>query len=208
MVPLRSTETQKKEFDLQAVQTTKINLELQKYADLPNTDYRERIEDAAVFANVLREVAPEDSLIILHYAPEVIFTTETEDFTSSIFMNGNMWRFKVNGSVHYELEEADKLAPSRALKKMWDLIIPRLPEGYIVHGNTDPNDPPGEAKLRNAMRMRLGFSDIQASGDVFGVVKEGKLNPLTLDEFLTLTGAEPFSLQQKFSVRKINWPGA
>jgi hypothetical protein len=205
MVPLRSAETQKKEYDLQAVQTTKINLELQKYTD---GDYRERIEDAAVFANVLRGVAPEDSLIVLHYAPEVIFTIETEDFTSSIYMNGNMWRFKVNGSVHYELEEADKLAPGRALKKMWDLIIPRLPEGYIVHGNTNPNDPPEEAKTRNAMRMRLGFSDIQASGDVFGIVREGKLNPLTLDEFLALTGAGPFYLKQKFSVRKINWPGA
>jgi len=205
MIPLRSAETQKKEYDLQAVQTTKINLELQKDTD---GDYRARIEDAAVFANVLREVAPENSLIVLHYAPEVIFTTETEDFTSSIYMNGNMWRFKVNGSVHYELEEADKLAPGRALKKMWDLVIPRLPEGYIVHGNADPNDPPEEARIRNAMRMRLGFSDIQASGDVFGIVREGKLNPLTLDEFLALTGASPFSLKQKFSVRKINWPGA
>ena len=208
MIPLRSAETQKKEFDLQAVQTTKINLELQKYADNSDSDYRERIQDAAVFANVLREVAPENSLVVLHYAPEVIFTTETEEFNSSIYMNGNMWRFKVNGSVHYELEEADKLAPARALKKMWDIIIPNLPEGYIVHGNADPNDPPEEAKIRNAMRMRLGFSDVQLSGDVFGIVKEGKLNPLTLEEFLALTGAEPFSLKQKFSVRKINWPGA
>ena len=208
MIPLRSAETQKKEFDLQAVQTTKINLELQKYADNSDSDYRERIQDAAVFANVLREVAPENSLVVLHYAPEVIFTTETEEFNSSIYMNGNMWRFKVNGSVHYELEEADKLAPARALKKMWDIVIPLLPEGYIVHGNADPNDPPEEAKIRNAMRMRLGFSDVQASGDVFGIVKEGKLNPLTLEEFLALTGAEPFSLKQKFSVRKINWPGA
>ena len=208
MIPLRSAETQKKEFDLQAVQTTKINLELQKYADNSDSDYRERIQDAAVFANVLREVAPENSLVVLHYAPEVIFTTETEEFNSSIYMNGNMWRFKVNGSVHYELEEADKLAPARALKKMWDIIIPLLPEGYIVHGNADPNDPPEEAKIRNAMRMRLGFSDIQSSGDVFGIVKDGKLNPLTLEDFLVLTGAEPFSLKQKFSVRKINWPGA
>ena len=208
MFPLRSAETQKKEFDLQAVQTTKINLELQKYADNSDSDYKERIQDAAVFANVLREVAPENSLVVLHYAPEVIFTIETEEFNSSIYMNGNMWRFKVNGSVHYELEEADKLAPARALKKMWDIIIPNLPEGYIVHGNADPNDPPEEAKIRNAMRMRLGFSDVQLSGDVFGIVKEGKLNPLTLEEFLALTGAEPFSLKQKFSVRKINWPGA
>ena len=208
MIPLRSAETQQKEFGLQAVQTTKINLELQRYADTPNSDYRERIEDAAVFANVLRGVAPEDSLVILHYAPEVIFTIETEGFTSSIFMNGNMWRFKVNGSVHYELEDADKLAPTRALKKMWDLVIPRLPEGYIVHGNADPNDPPEEARIRNIGRMKLGFSDVQSSGDVFGIVRDGKLKPLGLDEFLALTGESPFTLRQKFSVRKINWPGA
>jgi hypothetical protein len=208
MIPLRSAETQKKEFDLQAVQTTKINLELQKHVDSPDSNYRERLEDAAMFANVLRGVAPENSMVVLHYAPEVIFTTETEEFSCSIYMNGNMWRFKVNGSVHYELENEDKIAPSRALKKMWDIVIPRLPEGYIVHGNADPNDPPEEAKTRNAVRMKLGFSDVQASRDVFGVVREGKLNPLTLDEFLALTGAEPMTLNQKFSVRKIDWPGA
>jgi len=208
MIPLRSAETQKKEFDLQAVQTTKINLELQKHVDSPDSDYREYLEDAAVFANVLRGVAPENSMIVLHYAPEVIFTTETEDFSCAIFMNGNMWRFKVNGSVHYELEDTDKLAPSRALKKMWDLIIPRLPEGYIVHGNADPNDPPEEARIRNAVRMKLGFGDVQPSRDVFGIVREGKLRPLNLDEFLSLTGEEPSRLRQKFSVRKIEWPGA
>jgi hypothetical protein len=113
----------------------------------------------------------------------------------------------VNGSVHYELEEADKFAPSRALKKMWDIVIPLLPEGYIVHGNADPNDPPEEAKIRNAMRMRLGFSDIQSSGDVFGIVREGKLEPLTLDEFLALTDTSPFLLRQKFSVRRMDWVG-
>ena len=208
MIPLRSAETQKKEFDLQAVQTTKINLELQKHIDFPDNDYRERLEDAAVFANSLREVAPENSLIVLHYAPEVIFTTETEEYSCSIYMNGNMWRFKVNGSVHYELEDADKLAPTKALKKMWDLIIPRLPEGYIVHGNADPNDPPEEARARNIGRMKLGFSDVQASRDVFGIVKSGRLTPLTLEEFLALTGEDPSQLRQKFSLRKIDWPGA
>ena len=208
MIPLRSAETQKKEFDLQAVQTTKINLELQKYANLPDSDYRGRLEDAAVFANVLRDVAPEDALIVLHYAPEISFSIETEEFTSSVHMNANMWRFKVNGSAHYELENADKFAPSRALKKIWDLIIPRLPENFIVRGGTDPNDPPEEAKTRNIVRMKLGFSDIQANGEVFGIVKEGRLTPLTLEEFLTLTGKTPIELSQKFSVRKINWPGA
>ena len=89
MFPLRSAETQKKEFDLQAVQTTKINLELQKYADSSNSDYKERIQDAAVFANVLREVAPENSLVVLHYAPEVIFTIVTEEFNSSIYMKSS-----------------------------------------------------------------------------------------------------------------------
>jgi hypothetical protein len=144
----------------------------------------------------------------LHYAPEIIFTTETEEFSSSIYMNGNMWRFKVNGSVHYELEDADKLAPTKALKKMWDIVIARLPENYIIHGNADPNDPPEEAKARNIGRMKLGFSDVQSSGDVFGIIKSGKLVPLTLDEFLNLTKDSPNKLNQKFSVRKIDWPGA
>ena len=208
MVSFRSAETQKKEYDLQAVQTTKINLELQKYDSLPEYNYRERLEDAAVFANTLRAVAPENSLVVLHYAPEVFFSIETEEFTSTVCMNSNMWRFSVNGSANYELDEADKFAPTRALKTLWDLVIARLPENFIIQGGTDKNDPPEEAKARNIGRMKLGFSDVQADGHVFGIVKEGKLNPLTLEEFLALTGVILSQLTQKFSVRKIEWPGA
>jgi hypothetical protein len=123
-------------------------------------------------------------------------------------MSDNCWRFKVNGSVHYELETEDKLGPTRSLKKLWDIVIPRLPENFIIRGVADPNDPPAEAEARNIGRKKLGFGDPQANGEVYGIVKEGKLNPLTLDEFLTLTGATPDFLTQKFSVRKTNWVGA
>ena len=207
MVSFRTAETQRKEFDLQSVQTTKINLEIQRYASIPENDYRSRLEDIAMFANVLREVAPVDSLVVLHYAPEIIFTTETEDFSVNVYMSANMWRFKVNGSTHYELAEEDKLGPTRALKKLWDVTIPRLPEGFIIRGNTSTNDPEDEARARNIGRQRLGFSDIQANGEVYGIVREGKLVPLSLDEFLILTGIVPAQLSQKFSVRKIDWRG-
>jgi hypothetical protein len=208
MIPLRSAETQRKEFDLQSEQTVRINLELQKHLDYPGSDYRARVEDMAVFANVLREWAPADTTVLLHARPEIILTTETEDYSVAVFMSDNCWRFKVNGSVHYELEQEDKLGPSRSLKKLWDIVIPRLPENFIVRGVADPNDPPAEAEARNAIRRKLGFSDPQASGEVYGIVREGKLNPLTLDEFLPLTGITPGYLTQKFSVRKTNWPGA
>jgi hypothetical protein len=208
MIPLRSAETQRKEFDLQSEQTVLINLELQKHLDYPGSDYRARVEDMAVFANVLREWAPADTTVLLHARPEIILTTETEDYSVAVFMSDNCWRFKVNGSVHYELEQEDKLGPSRSLKKLWDMVIPRLPENFIVRGVADPNDPPAEAEARNAIRRKLGFSDPQGNKEVYGIVREGKLNPLTLDEFLTLTGITPDYLTQKFSVRKTNWPGA
>jgi hypothetical protein len=196
MIPLRSAETQRKEFDLQSEQTVRINLELQKHLDYPGSDYRARVEDMAVFANVLREWAPEGTTVLLHARPEIILTTETEDYSVAVFMSDNCWRFKVNGSVHYELESEDKLGPTRSLKKLWDMVIPRLPENFIIRGVADPNDPPAEAEARNIGRKKLGFSDPQASGEVYGIVREGKLNPLTLDEFLTLTGITPDYLTQ------------
>jgi hypothetical protein len=208
MFSLRSAETQKKEFDLQAEQTVRINLELQKHLDYPDSNYRSRVEDMAVFANVLREWAPADTTVLLHARPEIILSTDTEDYSVAVFMSDNCWRFKVNGSVHYELETEDKLGPTRALKKLWDSVIPRLPENFIIRGVADPNDPPAEAEARNIGRKKLGFSDPQANREVYGIVREGKVNPLTLDEFLTLTGTTPDYLTQKFSVRKINWPGA
>ena len=91
MESFRSQETLQKEYDLQAEYTTRINVELQNNS---SPGYRETLEDYAVFANVLRKVAPEKTLVLLHHRPEVILQAQSDDYSVSLFINNNMWRSK------------------------------------------------------------------------------------------------------------------
>jgi hypothetical protein len=43
---------------------------------------------------------------------------------------------------------------------------------------------------------------------VYGIVKDKVLQPITLEEVIALTSQSSDMLNQKFNVRKINWPGA
>jgi len=205
MASLRSQETLQKEYDLQAEYTTRINVELQNNS-IPN--YRETLEDYAVFANVLRKVAPEKTLVLLHQRPEVILQAESDDYSVSLFINGNMWRFKVNGSVHYVLPPELAAGAGLLLKRMWNATIPCLPEGFIIRGKVDPKDPAEETEARTKIQQSLGFCLPQVDDSVYGIVKDKALHPITLEEVVTLTGRGPDLLNQKFNVRKINWPGA
>lgn len=205
MASLRSQETIQKEHDLQALYTRRINLTIE--SGVPQ-DYHDRLQDFAVFANVLRDNAPENCMVILHERPEIMLITEGEDYKVSLFINEKMWRFKVNDSVHYIMPEDQTFGASRSLKRMWDCVISSLPENYIIRGKIDPKDPEEETVARTKIQQGLGFSLPQIDDSVYGIVKEKKLHPLTLDEFRTLTEISPDSLSQKFNVRRINWPGA
>lgn len=205
MASLRSQETIQKEHDLQADYTVRINLALQEAA---GSEYQVALEDAAVFANVLRKHVPEPTLVILHERPEIVLSAEGEGYKVSLFINGKCWRFKVNDSVHYTLDQEHKIGPSRMLKKIWDVVIENLPENFIVKGVVDPRDPKEEFESRTSIQQGLGFGPPQSTNEVYGIVKDKKLCPLTLEEFTALTGIVPEELDQKFNVRKIDWPGA
>ena len=205
MVSSRSQETLQKEYDLQADYTTRINLELQRNS-IPN--YRETLEDYAVFANVLRKVAPEKTLVLLHPRPEVILQAESEGYEVTLFMSGRIWLFKVNKSVHYVLPPELATGAGLLLKRMWDAAIPCLPEGFIIRGKIDRRDPKEETEARTKIQQSLGFSLPQVDDFVYGIIRDKKLQPITLEEVIALTGEVPDHLNQKFNVRKINWPGA
>lgn len=205
MASLRSQETLQKEYDLQAEYTTRINLELKANA---NPIYRETLEDYAVFANVLRKVAPEKTLVLLHPRPEVVLQAEGEDYEVSLFISNNMWRFKVNQSVHYVLPPELAAGAGLLLKRMWNAVIPNLPDGFIIRGKVDPKDPPEETEARTKIQQSLGFCLPQVDDSVYGIVRDKTLHPITLEEVIELTGQSPDFLNQKFNVRKINWPGA
>lgn len=205
MASLRSQETLQKEYDLQAEYTTRINLALSEDS---SPGYRETLEDVAVFANVLRKHAPEGTLVLTHPRPEIIFIGEGDGYKVALHMTPNCWRFKVNGSVHYELDAEHKIGPSRMLKKIWDVVISNLPENFVVRGVVDPNDPAEETEARTKVQQGLGFGLPQVNNQVYGVVRNKQLHPLTLDEFKALTGIAPDELNEKFNVRTIKWPGA
>lgn len=205
MASVRSQETVQKEHDLQALYTKRINLAIESGV---NPDYNEQLQDFAVFANVLRDNAPENCMVILHDRPEIILTVENDDYQVALYVNDRMWRFKVNNSVHYVLPEDQTFGATRSLKKMWDCVISQLPENFIVRGKVDPRDPEEETVARTKIQQSLGFSFPQADDSVYGIVRDKKLHPLTLEEFKTLTQIPPDHLSQKFNVRKINWPGA
>lgn len=205
MVSLRSQETLQKEYDLQAQYTTRINVALQ---DDPVSGYKETLEDYAVFANVLRKSAPEKTLVLLHPRPEVILQAESEKYEVTLYISGRIWLFKVNNSTHYVLPEELNIGAGLLLKRMWDCVIPNLPEGFIIRGSVDPRDPKEETEARTKIQQGLGFSLPQPDNCVYGIVRNKKLEPITIEEVIALTGAGPESLDQKLSIRKINWPGA
>ena len=205
MVSLRSAETIQRERELQAEYTVRINERLQ---EPEYSTYREFLEDAEVFVNVLRKYVPDSTLVLLHDRPEIVLITETEKYKISLFVNGRCWRFKVNDSVRYASEDVDKFGPSRALKKIWDVVLDNLPENFIIKGIMDMKGPEEEIQTRTKMLMGLGFGPPQDTKYLYGVVKNKKLHPLTLEEFSELTQIQTEELNQKFNVRKITWPGA
>jgi hypothetical protein len=202
MASLRSQETIQKEYDLQADYTTRINVTLQD----AHPSYREMLEDYAVFANEVRKVAPEKTMVLLHPRPEVIMVAEGDNVTAALHMCDNMWRFKVDNSVHYCSQEK-ALAATFLLKRMWDAAISCLPENFIIQGRVDPNDPDKETESRTRLQQTLRFCEPQVNNAVYTIKRNGQLEPITLEEVLSLIGTDIDSLHQKFNVRKIDWKG-
>jgi hypothetical protein len=205
MASFRSPETIKKEHDLQVEYTAYIN---QRLDGTEHPAYRESLKDAETFANVLRKQVPDPTLVILHDRPDIVLIAETEQYKVSIFINGRCWRFKVNGSVHYTLEHTQKLGPSRMLKKIWDVVIENLPENFIVKGVVDSDGSDEEREARTVVLEGLGFGPPQDLNHVYGITRDKKLCPLTLEEFNSLTQIPTEELNQKFNLRQITWPGA
>ena len=214
METLRSAETLRKEYDLQAEFTARIRLKLQEVQDQEGNPYGEILQDLAVYANELRKVAPPNTLVILHPRPEVIMIGEGDGYQVRLFIHPNCWRFDVNSSERYDLDKRDNpplgqyLRVGKNLKRLWDTALQCLPEGFIIRGSIDPKHPEEEIRRRTRIQQWLGFSLPQTNNQVYGIMRDRKLQPLGLEEFLTLTKQVPNELSQKLSVRKVNWPGA
>lgn len=210
MAVLRSAEDQRKEFDSQAIQTVRINHQLQEALD--NGDpgsYQERLQDLAMFANVLRSLAPGETQVVLYPRPEIQFHAEGEGYSATIFITGNTWRYKVNGTEEADsIDTAKAYKPGRQLLRMWGIVISQLPENFIVRSLRGEGASDEVQEARDHICEYLGLTVDAASREVLGIVKDGKLEPLTYDEFRTLTQTTPAHLDQRLNTRKIVWPGA
>jgi hypothetical protein len=170
--------------------------------------YEEELDDLSAFVKVLRKVIPESALVVLHDRPEILLLGVGEGYEVSLFISGRCWRFKVNGSVNYTENEETKLAATRMLKRIWNPVIDNLPENFVVRGVLDPKRPPEEKVARVSLLGKLGFCTPHSNNEVYGVVKNKQMLPLTFEEFTDLTKLPPGQLNQKFNVKKIVWPGA
>ena len=209
MTEFRSAEDQRKEFDLQAVQTERINYRLQDALGCGDTLYQGRLEELAVFANVLRPYAPAESYVVLCPRPEIQFHAEGDGYSSTIYITGNTWRYKVNGTEEAASVDAAKAyKPGRQLLRMWEVVIPLLPENFIIRSVRGSGAVEEVQAARDHICDYLGLSVDPGSREVLGIVKNGVVNPITYEEVRTLTGNTPMYLDQKFNVRTIEWAGA
>jgi hypothetical protein len=208
----RSAEDQRKEYDLQAIRTVEINQRLQAAIDAGDPDsYKEKLEDLAVFANYLRPEAPEETYVILTSRPEIHFVAEGDGYSAKLCLNGNRQRFYLhNTTIAQGIDTAKAMRPGRQLLRMWEVVVPKLPENFIVCGLTgEPgvNAPEVDESLAHIHKY-LNLGREESSRYVLGIVKNGKVEPITFQEVKDLTGKTPDVLNQRFNVRKIDWPGA
>ena len=208
MVSFRTEEDQRKEFDLQATQTVRINERLNERLEAGDTEYKEKLEDLAVFANSLRPEAPAETCVVLYPRPEIQFIAKGEGYEAILYITGNTWRFSVNGLTNADkVDPVKSYKPAKQLLLMWDIVVSKLPENFIIHGlveefGTQP------AEVEEAVRHihdRLGLGRTENSRQVIGIVKNKKVHPLTYDEFHELTGISPNYLNQRLNTKSIKW---
>ena len=208
----RSAEDQQKEYDLQAFKTVEINQRLQAAIDSGDPgSYKEKLEDLAVFANYLRPEAPEETYVILTSRPEIHFIAEGEGYSAKLCLNGNRQRFYLHGTtLAQDIDAAKAMRPGRQLLRMWEVVVPKLPENFILCGlvgEPGANTPEVDESLAHIHKY-LNLGREEASRYVLGIIKGGKVEPITFQEVVKLTGKSPDLLDQRFNVRSIQWPGA
>ena len=167
---------------------------------------RERVEDAIQFAKWMIPNQPGVEVFVSS-EPFIRLVGKGDGYTFRIDVCHGNSSFSVNRSNHITIEELkDRVIVGRKLYPAWDTLISHLPEGFIIYGpDVDPNSE--DFPLREKMLQGLGFGATEKNGDRFGIVREGKLIPLSGEEFATLTGNEGVAclFNQRFMVEEIIW---
>lgn len=168
---------------------------------------RERVEDAIQFAKWMRPNQPNVEVFVSP-EPFVRLVNDEGGMSFQITVSHGNFSFAVNRSVHITIQEAsERVAVGRKLLPAWDTLIKHLPEGFVIYG-PDVNPESEDFGARERLLTGLGFSATNEKGDRFGIVRSGKLVPLSGDEFAAMAGEEGVNIlyNQRFMVEEIIWP--
>lgn len=196
---------QKLEFESTHPRQAEYNEKIPGRLDAPDDTARERVEDAIQFAIWMKPSQPN---AVLSVSPEPVIHLEGEEggMTFHISLCHGHFGYAVNSSPQITIENVhDRIPIGRKLVTVWENLVRHLPEGFVIYG---PDvDPEGENfEGREHVLQWLGFGATEPNGDRFGIVRGGKVTPLTGAEFASLTGGDVADLfKQRFMVEEIIW---
>jgi hypothetical protein len=170
---------------------------------------KERILDAIQFASWMSPNLPGVKLLVTP-APVVEIKGDDAEGSFGIQILHGSANFSVKGSPFMDMGSSvqERISTGKKLLSSWETLIKHLPEGFIIYGPDVDRDHP-TFHSREKVLQWLGFAPCEANGDRFGIVREGKVTPLTRFEFEQLTGQEGVEIlyNQRFMTERIVWPG-
>lgn len=167
---------------------------------------RERVEDAIQFAKWMIPSQP-DAEVLVSPEPIIRLAGEEEGQKFEITLCHGHFGYSVNKSPHVTIENVhDRIPIGRKLVTVWETLVAHLPEGFVIYG---PDVAPGSEDFatREKVLKWLGFGATEENGDRFGIVRGGKVAPLTGLEFAQMAGDEGVGVlyNQRLMVEEIIW---
>lgn len=168
---------------------------------------RERVEDAIQFAMWMSPNQP-NAEVLVSPEPIVRLIGEEEGQKFEITLCHGHFGYSVNKSPHVTIEDVhDRIPIGRKLVTVWETLVAHLPEGFVIYG-PDVAPESEDFATREKVLKWLGFGATEENGDRFGIVRGGKVTPLTGAEFAQIAGDEGVGVlyNQRFMVEEILWP--
>lgn len=172
----------------------------------PDETAKERVEDAVQFALWMRPNQP-SAEVLVSPEPVIHLLGEEDGQKFEIKLSHGHFDYSVNSHSHVTIEKVhDRIPVGWKLVKVWETIAAHLPEGFVIYApDVDPQSedfPTREKGLR-----WIGFGATEENGDRFGIIRSGKVTPLTGSEFAQMSGEGGVAnlFAQRFMVEEIIW---
>lgn len=172
----------------------------------PDELAKDRVEDAIQFAKWMRPNQPFAEVFV---SPEPVLHLigEEDGQVFEIALSHGHFGYSVNASPHVTIENVhDRIPIGRKLVTVWETLIAHLPEGFVIYGpDVDPQSE--DFSTREKVLRWLGFGATEENGDRFGIIREGKVTPLSGAEFAEMADADGVAglFNQRFMVEEIIW---